>query len=152
MSDVTYWEDLKEGDEIPSLEANLNASQLFQMSAVTQNVHRIHFDEAWAKHEGYEERVIHGPFHGEVLVQTVQKWIGNTGWMTKINYSNRRYAVLGDTLTGRGKITKLYKRDDRHLADLEVWVEKGDGPEDITAPGTATVQLPTREIPISVPS
>ena len=146
---TVYWEDLAEGQDIPSLEAPLGAAQLFQMSAVTNNTHRIHYDLPWAQHEGYENIVIHGPFHGEVLVQTLQRWIGPTGWLRKLQYSNRRYAVLGETLTGRGRITRLYEEDGRHCADLEVWVEKG--PDQQTAPGTATVVLPKRDAPVQIP-
>ena len=71
--ETVYWEDLKEGDEIPDFPCEFSASKLFQLSAVTQNVHRIHYDRDWAEHEGYEERVIHGPFHGEVIIQTLEE-------------------------------------------------------------------------------
>ena len=143
-----YWEDLKEGDDIPALTYEFSAAKLFQMSAVTNNNHRIHYDEGWANHEGYEERVIHGPFHGEVLAQTLQRWVGSSGWLKKLQYSNRRYAVLGEPLTGQGTITRLYEEDGQHLADLDVRAEKG--PDQVTAPGTATVVLPTRDAPISI--
>lgn len=144
-----FWEDLEVGGEIPALTFTPDAAQLFLMSAITLNPHRIHYDEAWAKHEGYEERVIHGPFHGEVIIQTIQHWLGTGGWLKKLEYSNRRYAVLGDTLTGRGRITRLFEEGGNHLAELEVWAEKG--PDEVTAPGTAVVVLPTRTSPVAVP-
>ena len=147
--ETVYWEDLKEGDEIPDFPCEFSASKLFQLSAVTQNVHRIHYDRDWAEHEGYEERVIHGPFHGEVIIQTLESWVGITGWVKKVEFSNRRYAVVSDSLTGRGKITRLYEQDGQHRADLEVWAEKG--PDEVTAPGTATVVLPTRDQPLTIP-
>jgi len=149
MEATLYWEDLREGTEVTPLEAVLGAAQLFQMSAVTNNTHRIHYDLPWAQFEGYENIVIHGPFHGEVLAQTLQRWIGPTGWLRKLQYSNRRYAVLGETLTGRGRVTRLYEEDGRHCADVEIWAEKG--PDQVTAPGTATVVLPTRDQAVVIP-
>jgi hydroxyacyl-ACP dehydratase HTD2-like protein with hotdog domain len=146
---TTYWEDRFEGEEIPPLSVTLGPAQLFMMSAVTLNPHRIHYDEGWAKHEGYEERVIHGPFHGEVIIQTLQQWLGTDGWLVRLEYSNRHYAVLGDTLTGRGRVTRVYELDGQHLADLEVHAERQDG--QFTAPGTATVMLATRQAPITIP-
>lgn len=152
MSDaLVYWEDLQEGREIPSLTYDFTPSKLFQMSAVTNNVHRIHYDEAWANHEGYEERVVHGPFHGEMLVQTLQRWIGPNGWLKALEFSNRRYAVLGEPLTGRGTITRLYEEGGLHLADVDIRVEKGTDEIVVTAPGTATVALPTRNAPVPIP-
>ncbi len=145
---MVLWDDCTVGDEIPVLTATIGAAQLFMMSAVTLNPHRIHYDEGWARHEGYEERVIHGPFHGEVIIQTLQTWVGSTGWLMELEYSNRRYAVLGDTLTGHGRISKVYEEDGRHLVDLEVWAENQRG--ETTAPGSATVVLPTRESSIAV--
>lgn len=149
MDATLYWEDLQEGAEVTPLEAVLGAAQLFQMSAVTNNTHRIHYDLPWAQFEGYENIVIHGPFHGEVLAQTLQRWIGPTGWLCKLHYSNRRYAVLGETLTGRGRVTRLYEENGQHCADVEIWAEKG--PDQVTAPGTATVVLPTRNQPVVIP-
>lgn len=149
MTDGAYWEDLELGQEIPSHTVEASAVAMFQLSAVTWNSHRIHFDLAWAQHEGHEERVIHGPFQTEMLVQMLQRWLGTTGWLQKISFSHRQVAVLGETLTGRGRITALREEDGSHLADLEVWVEKG--PDEVTTPGTATVVLPTRERPIHVP-
>ena len=148
MTDAAYWEDLEVGQEISSYTVDASAVALFQLSAVTWNSHRIHYDLAWAKHEGHEERVIHGPFQTEMLVQMLQRWLGTTGWLQKISFSHRRAAVLGETLTGRGRITGLREEDGNHFADLEVWVEKG--PDQVTTPGTATVVLPTRDRPIHV--
>ena len=151
MADATlYWDDLKEGQEITSWSSTPSPVLLFQLSAVTWNSHRIHYDRPWAEHEGYENIVIHGPYHAEVLIQTLQRWIGDTGWLTKIGYQNRRYAVEGDTLTCSGTVTRLYEQDGAHYADLDVHVEKQDGT--VTIPGTATVMLPTRDAPIEVPA
>ena len=58
--------------------------------------------------------------------------------------------MLGETLTGRGRITALREEDGSHFAYLDVWVEKAS--DEVTTPGTATVMLPTRERPIRVPS
>ncbi len=150
MTESVYWEDLEQGQEILSYQVDATAVQLFQLSAITWNSHRIHYDLDWAKHEGYEERVIHGPFQAEILVQTLQRWLGTTGWLQKLSFANRRYAVLGETLTGRGRITGLREENGNHFADLDVWVEKG--PEQVTTPGSATVMLPTRDQAIRVPS
>jgi|TARA_Y100000310_G_scaffold277152_1_gene294734 hydroxyacyl-ACP dehydratase HTD2-like protein with hotdog domain len=143
-----YWEDLNVGDEIPVLTADISATQLFLISAVTDNPHRIHYDKDWALHEGYPERVIHGPLQGEMLAQTLQGWVGTTGWLRRLEYSNRAYAVLGERLSCKGKITSLTKDDGNHIAELDCWVEKDDGT--VTAPGSATVVLPTREKAIAV--
>ena len=143
-----YWEDLNIGDEIPVVTADITATQLFLMSAVTDNPHRIHYDKEWALHEGYPERVIHGPLQGEMLSQSLQGWVGTTGWLKRLEYSNRAFAVLGERLICKGKITSLTTDASNHYAELDCWIEKEDGT--VTAPGSATVVLPTREQEIAV--
>lgn len=134
------FEDVAVGDALPVLEANICAAQLFQFSAVTNNPHRIHYDLDWARHEGYEERIIHGPLQGEMLAETVQRWLGNQGWLRKLKYSNRTYAVLGETLFGKARVTNVYEDETfGPSVDLEVWIEKADGT--VTTPGTATAVL-----------
>ena len=83
------------------------------------------------------------------VLQTVESWIGTDGWLRKLNYSNRRYAVVDENLTGKGKITRLFQDNGQSFADLEIWVEKDSG--EVTVPATATVELPTRERAIEVP-
>jgi len=40
---------------------HLDETFLFRFSALTCNAHRIHYDRAWAEHEGYSGLVVHGP-------------------------------------------------------------------------------------------
>lgn len=148
-----YWEDVQVGDALPTLEVTIGAAQLFQLSAVMHLAHRIHFDLDWARHEGYPHCVIHAPFHGEVLVQMVRNWAGIGSWMRRFNYQNRNYAVLGDTLRGEGTVTAKHQDQGYSLVDLELAVTKAtEGGRVTTAPGGATLALPTRSAPVPIPS
>lgn len=45
-------------------EFNRNAAELFRMSALTFNAHRIHYDKPWAVDvEGHRDLVVHGPLN-----------------------------------------------------------------------------------------
>lgn len=147
------WPYVTEGDLLPPFTVTIGAAQLFQLSAVMNLAHRIHYDLEWARHEGYPNVVIHAPFHGEVMVQMIRNWMGPSGWLKKISYQNRHYAVLGETLTGSGVITRRYEEGDLFLVDLKLEVSKPgpDGERIVTAPGTATVALPTRAAQVPIP-
>jgi hypothetical protein len=43
----------------------------------------------------------------------------------------------------KGKVTRTYLEHARHLVDVDVWGENQRG--EITVPGRATVQLPSRQ-------
>jgi len=45
-----------------------DALQLFRFSALTFNAHRIHYDQAYAREEGYAGLVVHGPYIAILLM------------------------------------------------------------------------------------
>ena len=45
-----------------------DAIQLFRFSALTFNAHRIHYDHAYAREEGYPGLVVHGPYIAILLL------------------------------------------------------------------------------------
>lgn len=53
-------------------------SLLFRYSAVTFNAHRIHYDAAYARHEGYGGIVVHGPLLAMLLMDGTARHSGKT--------------------------------------------------------------------------
>lgn len=134
------FEKLEVGDELPSITVTPTLIQLFLFSAITWNAHRIHYDTPYAATEGYPAPVIHGPFQGGLLSRMVTTWAGGAGVIRRLSYSHRGMAVLGDTLTCRGKITKKYEEDGLPRVDLAITVETRKG--EVTTIGRATVTFP----------
>jgi len=133
------FEELEVGDEIPSITVTPSLVQLFQFSAVTWNAHRIHYDTPYAATEGYPAPVIHGPFQGGLLSRMVTTWGGRTAAIRRLAYSHRGMAILGDTLTCRGKITKKYEEEGEPQVDLAITIETQKG--EVTTLGRATVRF-----------
>lgn len=46
---------------------------LFRFSALTYNAHRIHYDLAWAQHEGYPGLVVHGPLQVLAMAELLRE-------------------------------------------------------------------------------
>jgi 3-methylfumaryl-CoA hydratase len=42
---------------------------IFRYSALTFNTHRIHYDQRWARHEGYSDIVVQGPLQAALLAR-----------------------------------------------------------------------------------
>jgi len=51
--------------------------------------------------------------------------------------------MVGDTTWCKGKVTSKYIENGEHLVECQLWAENQRG--EITAPGQATVILPSRE-------
>ncbi len=58
-------------EELPTREARLDLAVdealLFRFSALTYNAHRIHYDHAWVRQEGYADLVVHGPLQALMM-------------------------------------------------------------------------------------
>jgi 3-methylfumaryl-CoA hydratase len=61
-----------------SLDLNPDTVLLFRFSALTYNAHRIHYDEPYAREEGYPAVVVHGPLTALLLGELVRKAVGNS--------------------------------------------------------------------------
>jgi hydroxyacyl-ACP dehydratase HTD2-like protein with hotdog domain len=129
---------LNVGDTLPSRSFTPTSVSLFMYNAAVWNPHRIHYDERYTtqveKHPGI---VIDGPLQGDWLSQCVLNWVGDDGRMVGFDYSNRRAAYLGETLTSGGVITEI--NADNHRVTVEIFVKNEAG--EVISPGHATVTL-----------
>jgi len=128
-----------EGSEIPSLVKQPSQVALFRFSAATWNAHRIHYDREYAASEGYSNVLVQGHLHGAYLTQMLLDWLGDAGTIRRFEWSNRRPAFPGDTLTCRGRVLRVYEEGGATLVDCEIWEENQHG--EVCAPGSATVAL-----------
>ena len=102
------------------------------------NGHRIHFDRPYATEvEGYPGLVVAGPLMGDWLHQVVDEWLGESGMITGIEYSNRIAAYVGETVTAGGTVTAY--DDDTGEVTLEVFVKNAR--DEVLAPGVITAKL-----------
>ena len=126
------------GDEIPGREYTPNIAQSMLYNASLWNAHRIHFDYEYAtREEGYEGLVVPGPLMGDWLHQCILEWLGDSGRIQSMSYSNRLAAYVDETLTSGGVITAF--DDLANTAEIEVFVKNSKG--EIVAPGSAVVKF-----------
>jgi hypothetical protein len=72
----------------------------------------------------------------------VTSWAGGAAAIKRLSYSHRGMALLGDTLTCRGKITKKYEEEGEPQVDLAITIETQKG--EVTTLGRATVRFARR--------
>jgi hydroxyacyl-ACP dehydratase HTD2-like protein with hotdog domain len=143
MTEQIYFDDVKEGDEIPTLTITVDQTQMFFFSAATYNGHRIHYDRTWARDvEGYPDILVHGPLQAALLARAITDWIGPGGRLVRYSIQNRASAYPGEELRFVGTVTGTREENGQALVDLSIHGEKGDA--EILMPGTATVALPKR--------
>lgn len=131
-------EDITIGTELPGREYRPDNVQLFLYNAALWNAHRIHFDYPYATEvEGYPGLVLAGPLLGDWLHQCVEEWLGESGNLVSMQYSNRVASYVGETLSSGGSVTRCDSTNDEVEIDVFIKNEAGS----VVAPGTAIVRF-----------
>ena len=156
-----YWEDVKEGEEMPPLKKGtytLTEIMYFHLCCVgSRRATRAVLEEGETIDMGGGGRMDSdfaqrrrampaqfdwGPQRVCWLIQMMTDWMGDDGTLKKLSSSIRLPNLVGDTNTVKGKVIKKYIEGDEHLVDCDIWVENQTGAA--SAPGRATVALPSK--------
>ena len=103
---------------------------------------RGHAEEAMAREVGMPGGYDVGPQRISWLGQLLTNWIGDAGFLRALDVRLRRPNIFGDVSWCRGQVTGKRVEDGAHLVELAVHVENQLG--EVTATGTAAVELPSR--------
>ena len=144
MSNQIYFEDIKEGQEIPALEKQVTTVTLLMYLAAIWLTDRIHFDYPFATEKrGLPGAVAPGNMAVDWLAQLMCDWAGEKGELRKLSTQNRGFIVAGDTISCGGQVTSKYIEDSRGFVECELWIKNQRG--ETCVPGKATVELPMRQ-------
>ena len=141
-TDVTArrFAEITEGQTIPALVKRPTNLQLFRYSAVTWNAHLIHYDDAYARSEGYPAVLVQSHLHGCFLIQTAVDWAGPGARLRRFRWENRHLAIPGDVLTCDGRVTATRTEDGVGVVECELFEHNQDGK--LCAPGWAVLEFP----------
>jgi len=102
----------------------------------------VHMEESRAQTIGIPGAYDYGCQRISWLGNLITNWMGDDGFLRKLRAELRRFNVVGDTTRLKGKVTRKYSEEGKYLVDLECWAENQRA--EVTMPGTATVELPSR--------
>jgi acyl dehydratase len=144
MADQTYFEDVKEGQELPEIKIKPDKQQLVKFAAGSGDFNPLHFDENFPmlKPMGLTENIVHGRFKYAQVGRLVFGLAGYKGRVKNFGVSYRGMDMLNKQITAKGVVTAKRQENGENLVDLDVWTEDENGKK--TTPGTATVALPSR--------
>jgi hypothetical protein len=69
-------------------------------------------------------------------------WMGDDGFLRKANCKIRRHNPAGDMLFIKGKVTRKFVEEGRHLVEIEQ--EAHNQNDELSILGTGVVELPSR--------
>jgi hypothetical protein len=105
---------------------------------------RVHWDPEFARRSGNPTNFDYGRMRETWLIHLCTDWMGDDAWLWKLDCEFRLFNYVGDLHTMSGRVVRKYLADDeRPAVDLELTATNHRG--EITAPGHATILLPSRE-------
>jgi acyl dehydratase len=104
---------------------------------------RVHWDAAFARQSGVPAPFDFGPERVASLGHVCHHWMGDRGSLRRLNVELRRHTLVGDVTWCTGEVTD--KRVDAGDHIVEIDLEARDQDDELTATGSADVQLPSRE-------
>ena len=138
-----HWDDVEEGDELPTLAFRLTVYRLVVEAGANRDFNSIHHNSEFARASGAPEMYANTGFLLGMWERTIREFIGLDGTIRRIaGFRMKRFNTVGRTVTVRGRVVRKRRDGDDALLDVEMWSEI-DG--DVTVgPGTVTVTLPVR--------
>lgn len=143
MASQVFFEDVGEGQEIPSLEKDVSTVNILMYVAAVWLMDRIHFDEPFAtRRRGLPGVVAPGNMGGDYYAQLLSEFAGESGEVRKMSFQFRAFMLAGDLLEVGGRVVKKTALDGKGLVELELWIKNQAGVNCV--PGKGVVALPRR--------
>ncbi len=137
-----YFEDVKEGQEIPPVSQNCDSQRLVLWAAGSGDYYQIHYDKDFAQATGLPDRIVHGALKHALLGRLLHEWAGEQGRVRRVACEYRRMDAVNRDVICKGVVKGKRQENDANLVDLEDWTEDPEGNK--TTPGTGVVALPSR--------
>ena len=142
MVQQVFYEDVKEGMEIPQLVVNCNLISQAKWASVNKDYAQYHLDREYARSIKLPDAIVNGRFKVILLFKMLADWVGDGGTVRKLSCQHRGMDIVGDPVTFKGVVIKCIEMGDEHCIECEVWTENPKGERTIR--GTAIVALPLR--------
>jgi len=128
------------GDSIPELKTTPDRFLTVRYAGASGDFNPFHYDSDFARSRGFRGVFAHGLFIAGVLGQTLVAWSGPT-MLRRLKVRFVDQVWLGDVLTFRAVVVKLYGPQGNEQADLDCTVVSGDSRDVLR--GSATLGKPS---------
>lgn len=137
-----YYEDVREGEEVPSLAQRCDSQRLVYWAGASGDFDPVHYDKDFAHQSGLPERIVQGDLKLALIARMLHNWAGQADAVKHIACRYRKHDQVDGEITCKGVVLGKRVEDGKRIVELEVWTEdsKGQG----TTMGWAAVSLPSR--------
>jgi len=141
MGSQRFFEDIVEGQEIPSLRKVVTTVNILMYLSTVWLMDRIHFDHPFATQQrGLPNVVAPGNMGGDYYAQLLSELAGEKGVVRKMSFQFRNFLLPGDVLDVGGKVTGKYVNEGKGIVELDLWIRNQNNINCV--PGKGLVELP----------
>jgi acyl dehydratase len=137
-----YFEDVKEGDEIPPFEVrNLTRTDIVKYAGASGDFNPIHHDETFARAAGYPSVFAHGMLTAGFVSKCLTDYVGRPALRRfKVRFTSQVWP--GDTLTCGGRVTRKFEEGGERRIEGELFARNQKG--ETVLQGSFVAALPSR--------
>lgn len=138
-----YWEDVTEGEVLPTLKFPLTVYRLVMSAGATRDYNAIHHNSEFAKKSGAPDMYANGVLLQAMWERSVREFIGLAGVIRALRgFRMKIFNTVGDTVVVNGKVKRKWREGRDALLEIEMWSENSKGLS--VGPGSMIVALPSR--------
>lgn len=136
------WEDVKEGDELPSIRMPITMTRLVYLASATRDFSPQHSNSEYAKTRSKtRDAFVNTQFNMGMVSRLATDWAGPSATVRSVKIKMKENVCRGDDMIVTGKVTQKYEKDGEHLVVIDVMISNQDSP---CSPAVATIALPSR--------
>ena len=143
----TYFDDVEVGMPLPTLDkGRMTSLHIMRWSAATENWHRIHYDETFAREvDRLPDVLVNGSWKQQILCQYIKDWAAPLGWLWRIRFRFHDMDTKNVSISVHGEVVETAVDDDLGYVRCTIDMRR-DGRE-VTTSGEAIAVLPLRDGP-----
>jgi hypothetical protein len=144
-----YYEQVNEGDDIPSVDFNLTVQRMIIFVGATRNYPGLHHNDRVAQKQGAAPAMFLQNNSCLMLWErVVSDWMGIYGRVRSANFRITEFHLAGDQIHVGGKVTKKWQENGLNLVELTM---QSDTPRRPGMTGNVIVALPSLKYPTTTP-
>ena len=137
-----YWEDVREGEELPTLVMPITVTRCAMMASASRDFAPQHHNREYAQQRSKARDMFLGThFNIGMLCRFMTDWGGPRSIIRRTKLGMRRPICAGEDMIMSGCVTSKYVQDGEHRVDIDIAVSTQDGPAYVCG---GTLALPTR--------
>lgn len=139
MSESLRWDDVAEGDELPTLELEMTATRIVAGAIATRDFMPVHHDRAYANSQGAPDIFMNILATNGYCSRFLTDWAGPDAMVKHLSIRLGVPVFPGSTLTFTGSVTGTSREGETGLVEVEFRATNELG-DHVT--GTARLDLP----------